>query len=108
MTALELLTQNNLHNSHWGKRIIEAEAANGFNEDDQDDCGKWFSCACGKLDDHIARSSSGEPMDNILIELGLQFDMAINEYCDVDYDEDQFTEAAIILIDIERRSMELL
>jgi hypothetical protein len=60
----------------------------------------WVTCACGGQDDRIARTFSGEPLDQKLNSLGLQFHVAINN--------DHFEEAKEILREIQKRSAEIV
>tara|TARA_R110000822_G_C14991735_1_gene459772 strand:+ start:244 stop:561 length:318 start_codon:yes stop_codon:yes gene_type:complete len=99
-TAKEVLVEAGLDQSHWGIRVIAAESNGLFTEYDTHDSGDWFSCACGKLDDHIKRNQHGEPEDQELNEYGMKFYIAVA--CR------DFLEAALSLIKIENRSMELL
>jgi hypothetical protein len=98
--AKQLLVEAGLDNSHWGKRIIKAEATGRFTVNDQFNAESWVTCACGKLDDGIDRQRCGEPADDRLGRLGFRF----NEYVDHDY----YLAAAQCLIDIEHRAIEVL
>jgi hypothetical protein len=110
--AHKLLFENNLHESHWGLRIIEAELNGKFTYLDEVHASKWMSCACGKLDAHIERnvnktigariSVAGSPKDEELFSLGEDFSVFVDE------DSLGFYHAARMLILIEKRSIELL
>jgi hypothetical protein len=112
--AHKLLFENNLHESHWGLRIIYAELDGGFDDDDECDASQWLSCACGKLDDHIevvpegTNKAPNSPIDRILFTLGNDFANAVEENPDRSENVCQFYESAQILIKIEARSIELL
>lgn len=62
--------------------------------------GSWVTCACGNQCAIIPRDSEGEPKDEELSDLGLEFYSAIMGR--------HLTEAAFILCEIEQRSMELI
>lgn len=96
----QLLVFAGLDKSHWGKIIIDSEIEGGFNELANDQAGEWTTCACGKLDDGIARSITGCPVDRELKDLGEKFDDLI--YADA------FEAAAVCLIAIEQRAIEVL
>ena len=99
-TAKEVLAEAGLDQSHWGIRIIEAELRGFFTIADEHASGNWMSCACGRLDDHIERDPEyGEPEDQELNEYGIKFYNAVT--CN------DFLEAALSLIKIVKRSMEL-
>jgi hypothetical protein len=100
MTAKQLLTEANLHATHWGQRIIRAEETGAFTGRDASESGEWTTCACGKQDPRIPRYYDGEPHDGGLMLYGMRF---------VDYvSANQYTEAADTLIAIEHRAAELL
>jgi hypothetical protein len=62
--------------------------------------GSWVTCACGTMCSVIPRRSDGEPEDNQLYSLGMQFYDAIDiENADLAKD---------VLIEIEKRSAELI
>ena len=96
--ANKILTDANLNNSYWGKRIISAEKRGYFIKNDRDASRVWVTCACGKLEG-IERDIEGVPVDDKLRKLGLTFSVLI-------YD-DNFVTAAITLVDIEKRALEL-
>jgi hypothetical protein len=100
MTAKQLLTEANLHATHWGKRIITAEEFHGTTPSDLSDSGEWTTCACGKQDPRIPRTKSGAPIDEYLEELGVAFYQNVCAH--------RFLEAAETLIAIERRAAEIL
>jgi hypothetical protein len=111
--AHKLLFENNLHQSHWGLRIIAGEIKGRFSEVDIFDSNQWMSCACGKLDGHIEREkgikNKGCPKDRTLFLLGHDF----NDYVHFvptseTISNGQFYRAARTLIAIEQRSIELL
>ncbi len=102
--AEQRLTEHNLHNSHWGKRIIKAERVGGFTFADKLDAHNWTTCACGKQDPRIPRHTDirvkNMLIDNTLTNLGVRF------YADVK--EGKYLESANTLIGIEQRSIEIL
>lgn len=99
MTAKQYLIDKGLADSHWGKRIIEAEERGEFDVTDQDDAEDWVSCACGRLDG-VARGPYGEPVDKPLRRRGMTFHECVAM--------DEFMGAAQTLVAIERRAAELL
>lgn len=100
MTAKQLLTEANLHATHWGKRIITAEELHSTTRADINDSGAWPTCACGKQDPRIPRGLGGAPLDENLEELGVAFYQHVCAH--------RFFEAAETLIAIERRAAEIL
>jgi hypothetical protein len=104
--SYQLLFENNLHESHWGKRIIAAEINGFWDKSDYRAAGAWFSCACGKLDDHIERIGN-VPVDDKLKMLGHRFSMWVDEKLPLCTLRD-FFRAAETLVAIEKRSIELL
>jgi hypothetical protein len=121
--AHKLLFENNLHESHWGLRIIEAEIKGYYPEIDKIDSESWLSCACGKLDRHVKTNMNdmtmdvGAPLDFTLRSLGVKFDRLIDitDYIFIGgkriiftYDYTTFYCAAETLVAIEKRSIELL
>jgi hypothetical protein len=113
--AHKLLFENNLHESHWGLRIINAEDIGKFTWMDTRDASKWVTCACGKIDVHIERrpygnyAMGGSPKDSLLLDWGNDFSDYVDE--DVAWLElDEYAEffiAAEILVKIQARSIEL-
>jgi hypothetical protein len=112
--ANDLLVKEGLDRSVWGFRIIAAEKLGKFDYEVEDLAGYWMSCACGELDEHIKKNGDGSPIDETLRKVGLEF----AEWIDADFDEDyvvlcngiqnQFHGAAVSLVAIEKRSIELL
>jgi hypothetical protein len=112
--AHALLVKEGLDRSVWGKRIIKAELRGNFTQDVEWRADEWMSCACGKLDAHIKRDADYAPTDKKLNKLGIDF----SEWIDSDFNthsfsssegvHDQFHGAAITLVAIEKRSIELL
>jgi hypothetical protein len=101
-TTKELLVNEGLDQTVWGRIIIIAAFVNYFNADDKDKANGWFSCACGNLDGHIEKNDDGAPEDAVLLSLGLRFsDIVLREPCDA-------YGAAETLVAIEKRSIELL
>ena len=102
-----ILKEHNLHDTHWGKIIINAEKLNSFSYDEVEEAKEWKSCACGKLDNHIERYGNecnehleGAPVDDKLQWLGMEFESVV--------EDNNFVQSAICLIGIETRSKELL
>jgi hypothetical protein len=87
--------------THWGARILAAEARGAFTEDDEADAGDWATCACGSLDGPgIERGEMwGEPLDADLRHLGNRFMRTIAN--------GDAPEAARTLVAIEERAAEL-
>ena len=112
--AHKLLHKNNLHNSHWGLRIIAAENLGEFTDEDESLASLWISCACGKLDSHVQINSNGEPEDTLLSNLGVEFSDWVKVIPDgwligiTNNVNDEFHGAAVTLVQIEQRSLELL
>lgn len=100
MTAKELLTEAGLHESVWGKRIIDAEASGKFKPSNVKSASEWPTCACGRQDKRIPRSRSGAPHDWPLNQLGKQFYLEVRG--------NRFIPAAKCLIAIENRAAEIL
>tara|TARA_R110000851_G_scaffold41381_1_gene103893 strand:- start:92 stop:463 length:372 start_codon:yes stop_codon:yes gene_type:complete len=111
--AHKLLFQNNLHHSYWGLLIIAAEKLGKFTRDTERLSEQWPSCACGKLDNHVKRDTKGVPEDEALWMLGMEFSQWVNGTAgwlggitdDVGF---RFHGAAKKLVEIEKRSIELL
>tara|TARA_R110000851_G_scaffold34260_3_gene91098 strand:+ start:201 stop:521 length:321 start_codon:yes stop_codon:yes gene_type:complete len=102
LPAHALLVKEKLDQSVWGERIIAAEGNNNvFRPNDRSCANAWMSCACGKIDTHIEREqSSCAPKDRKLYDLGLLFTQQVNG--------SRAFGAAVTLIKIEKRSIELL
>ena len=103
--AHKLLFESNLHKSHWGLRIIAAESNGYYEKKDTAAASSWFSCACGKLDGHIARNMLGVPLDDDLRRLGNMFDIWVANHHRI---SSRFLHAAEYLVAIENRSLELM
>lgn len=97
-SARDILTEENLHESNWGLRIIKAEQFGGFNKDDRIDADYWSTCPCSELGDHVERNASGDPADKNLNIYGMKFDMYVAN-------DDSYS-AALTLIAIKK--LELL
>jgi hypothetical protein len=94
------LIENGLASTFWGRRIIGAEEKGRFTRDDRDLAEGWTTCACGKSDPRIPRSSSGIPLDHQMSVNGIRFYRRIFSH--------NFLEAAQTLVLIERRATELI
>ena len=99
MSAYEILRDAGLDHSHWGQRIILAEARGGFNGLDILDASDWPTCACGELDESLI-GPSGAPKDTKLVALGARFLVAVNA--------DNFENAAVYLVAIMTQAGKLL
>ena len=105
-TALSELTEHDLHETFWGKKIIAAEARGHFTESDLSMAGNWVTCACGKQSPAIPRVTNrhsfdlAAPLDGVLYDMGFTF---AGEVAD-----NAFFFAALTLIEIEKRAIELL
>ena len=97
-TAQSIIKEAGLGLSYWGKIIILAEMRRSFNDEDSYRANSWTTCACGKQD--AALMGEYGPHDSQLDELGEDFSIAIFE--------DNFLEAAQLLVKIEYRSAFLL
>ena len=112
--ANDLLVKEGLDKTVWGLRIIAAEKLGKFDYDTHDLSDYWTSCACGELDDHIKRHVDSSPIDKALRKVGFEFAEWIDADFDIDYFEsdcgiqNQFHGAAVSLVAIEKRSIELL
>ena len=106
-TILGSCSVTDLNTSHWGGRIKRAANRTGddyrgvqgakgcFTAHDEDAASNWTVCACGKLSPNIKREG-GEPVDETLNQLGIDFSHAVDE----GYVED----AALILVTFEERA----
>lgn len=99
MTAKQILEDAGLAESHWGKRIIRAEVRGKFTKADRRDAKNWVTCACGQVTADIPRHNDNRPVDNDLWLSGAKF------ACDVAFD--RYIRAAKILIEIEKRAIEV-
>ena len=97
--AKDELESAGLEESVWGQRIIQAENRNGFTFINRMNAHCWQTCACGQQDPRL-HGENGAPFDRLHIKLGKAFSEAV--------EADDFLEAALTLINIERRSIELL
>ena len=101
LAAKKLLIKERMSQTIWGQRIIVAEANERFTENDAMRAGDWLTCACGEVDRHVEMiSMDNGPVDHELNDLGLEFSVCVGE--------DRFEDAAITLVSIEKRSIELL
>jgi len=118
-TATEILTEEVLDKSYWGKKIIAAENRGGFTHSNVDQSSDWVTCACGKNDliksmpDQRARHSDDSPNDSELRQLGTDFYHNVqNGSMDYGYNEPErqgyIIRAAQTLVDIEDRANELM
>jgi hypothetical protein len=95
-----ILEEAGLDQSSWGKRILTAEELGSFPEADKIEAECWTTCACGMLDDGIARNIYGKPRDFKLATLGGQFNHHV--------ENNRFREAASCLVEIEARAIVVL
>lgn len=84
----------------WPIRIENARDRGEFSEDDKILCSDWVTCACGQQDARIPRDKVGQPLDRILVKLGMRFTQAV----DINY----FTMAESVLARIEDRAIEVI
>lgn len=97
MNTKNILTEMNLQDTHWGRRIIQAEERGEFSDKDIELAESWVTCACGKTSHDIPRRDGlASPVDDKLREYGEQFE--------IDLEDNDFTQAALTLIDIEQRA----
>lgn len=102
-TALQILTKANLDETHWGIRIVEAEASGkGFCTKDRNQANNWMTCACGMITYDIPRHchpndlghyKQDAPEDGVLYNLGGLFYICISH--------GNYLEAAKVLVQIE-------
>ena len=94
-----LLTENKLEETFWGKAILDADEQHHghFSAEEKDMASEWPTCACGKATSDIPRNPTGVPVDTTLETLGYDFADAVGE--------GDTEEAAITLVDIEKRAM---
>ena len=99
MSAKQILTENNLHESVWGRRIISAESTGKFTSFDLENSADWVTCACGYRSELIETDEIGAPIDSLLFNKGAEFylSVAMNRYED----------AAKALVAIEQRAVML-
>ena len=97
--AKDALKSAGFDDSFWGAIIIQAENRKGFDEAERDAAADHYPCACGQLDPRL-QDEYGVPFDDTQEAIGLVFSDAV--------DNDDFLQAALTLIDIERMSAELL
>jgi len=101
--AHDILHNANLHSTHWGQRIINAEQVGQFGFSDNLDAAEWPTCACGKTCANIEREDwedgSEAPTDAQLFSLGNLFQKHVRD--------DDFAAAAQTLVDIEVRASEV-
>ena len=103
----DFLIAHGLINSHWGQRILAANEAENFTDEDVDDASSWVTCACGQLDKELlidgeprTTPHARSPRDRRLRAMGLAFSDAVG-FSEVGY-------AAIVLVAIQRRATQLL
>jgi hypothetical protein len=100
-TAREILHENRLLSSYWGRRIVKAEEQSRFTEKDVRHSASWQTCACGRQDDRIPRDDrEGAPIDEDLQDLGYAFYSFVLQH--------NPRGAANVLVKIERRAAEVL
>lgn len=100
MSALDILTDAGLNDTHWGQRIINAERRGHFNAHDVSDSACWVTCACGKLDLWVQKcEKTFAPSDPKLYRLGALFYLDVRDH--------HFVKAAETLVAINSRTTEL-
>jgi hypothetical protein len=66
-TAVQILTNANLHNTQWGKRIIEADENGGFSYEANDLANWYITDVNGSIEDWIELvNDDGEPADAVM------------------------------------------
>ena len=96
----ELLTENGLHDSVWGHRILKACRIGEFAYKDIRAADRWTTCACGRASPNIPRDrKSGRPEDYPLRHLGHKFSAYVMAH--------EITLATKTLIQIEERAIEV-
>ena len=95
----DLLAEHDLHDSLWGKRILNACETGEFTRDEKVKAAKWVTCACGEASVNIPSDDEGVPFDKELKRLGEYFPDVVT------YDHP--TKAAETLIAIEKRAIEV-
>lgn len=95
----EILTENKLENTYWGKAILDADEQHNevFSTEDKEKAADWPTCACGKATSDIPRTPAGMPVDSVLEKLGYEFSDAVND--------NNTEEAALIMVEIEKRAL---
>ena len=115
-TAKQLLKDRDLHETTWGKRIIEAEENCYFTEATYDKADGWLTCACGEASSGIEKRPDGSPADTTLRKLGIRFVNLFEDY-EIYQDAESYIFSkkhrelcramAVTLIKIEDRAVEL-
>jgi hypothetical protein len=99
-TAMQLLTNANLHNAMWGKRIATAEANGSFTHEDNDLANRWPTDANGHIEDWVETvDDDGEPIDTVLHILSSHLTDCVFAK--------NYTGAAIALIAVSTRNTQL-
>jgi len=98
--AKDELESAGFDDSFWGTIIIQAEHEGSFSEEARRQSEDWTTCACGQQDPRLHDEDGGTPLDRDLVKLGLNFEEAVAD--------DDFLQAALTLIAIERTAIELL
>jgi hypothetical protein len=96
----EILEQNNLLDTRWGKRLLAMEKRGRPTKREEADAKNWQTCACGKQDKRIPRVRNGRPLDCELESFGYSFYWRIYH--------GQFEWAAELLVKIEQRASQIL
>jgi len=104
-TATEILTNAELDDKYWGKKIIAAEKRGHFTDSNKKESMSWVTCACGKtsalfeVHDGYDGFDKGEPLDEDMHRLGCYFHEEVRD--------NNILEAAKVLVRIEGRAGEL-
>jgi hypothetical protein len=99
-TAVQLLTNANLHVTNWGKRIVAAEERTYFDvADNYEANNNWVSDVNDLTHSNIVLNDRGRPEDKVLRHEGCDVTICI--------DWDDFIGAAEHLIAMNERSNEL-
>ena len=101
MSAKEILEKDDLHNTYWGKIIIQAAKTGEISDVVFGDASDWQMCACGKAQAHIEVIDTvhREPVDAELRSLGHKFTSAIITGA--------WEQAAELIVAIEKRAREV-
>jgi len=115
-TALEILSNANLENSFWGKKVIAAEKRGHFTDSNFQNANSWVTGACGK--DETAVTYFPELLDNLpprdrkVRKLGEEFyeavrDGASTHYWNREYRLGFIRGAASTLVEMQERLLDI-
>ena len=93
-----MLTEEDLHDTVWGKRIIAAEGSeHGFSETMKLRSRRWLTCACGTTEGVFMSRETGAPNNPDIEEWGHEFSKAVLQ--------SDTTRAAKMLVCIQRQAI---